>query len=74
LVHGSYNPEQVAGPGRASGIGQKMIDGHYSFDDLSDLYVTLAYQRYGNYSETARRLDLDRRTVKTRVRPELLGE
>jgi hypothetical protein len=39
---------------------------------VSDLYITMAYHRYGSYSETARRLELDRRTVKAKVRPELL--
>jgi hypothetical protein len=35
--------------------------------------VTLVYSRTGSYEETARRLGLDRRTVKAKVDPELLG-
>lgn len=74
VVHGIYVPERAQNESRAARLGQRMIDGFYSYDDLSDLYVTLAHQRFGNYSETARQLELDRRTVRTKVRPELLAE
>src|SRR5947209_15132655 len=36
-------------------------------------YCTLVYAETGSYQETARRLDLDRRTVKDKVDPELLS-
>jgi hypothetical protein len=36
-------------------------------------YVTIVYSRSGSYEETARRLGLDRRTVKAKVDAALLG-
>jgi len=36
-------------------------------------YVTVVYSRTGSYEETARRLGLDRRTVKAKVDAALLG-
>ena len=39
---------------------------------LLSRYVTIVYSRTGNYEETARRLELDRRTVKAKVDPVLL--
>jgi hypothetical protein len=37
-------------------------------------YVTIVYSRTGSYEETARRLGLDRRTVKAKVNAALLGK
>jgi DNA-binding CsgD family transcriptional regulator len=36
-------------------------------------YVTVVYSRTGSYEETARRLGLDRRTVKAKVDAALLA-
>ena len=41
--------------------------------ELLRRYCTLVYAETGSYQETARRLDLDRRTVKDKVDPELLS-
>ena len=43
-------------------------------DDLLSRYVTIVYSRTGSYEETARRLGLDRRTVKAKVDPALLKQ
>ena len=43
-------------------------------DELLARYCTLVYSQTGNYQETARRLELDRRTVKARIDPDLLSD
>jgi DNA-binding CsgD family transcriptional regulator len=42
-------------------------NGRLSADELLSRYVTLVYSRTGSYEETARRLGLDRRTVKAKI-------
>jgi len=55
----AYNPvEQFALDARA---------GHLSADELLSRYVTIVFSRTGSYEETARRLGIDRRTVKAKV-------
>ena len=41
--------------------------GRLTADDLLTRYVTIVYSRTGSYEETARRLALDRRTVKAKI-------
>jgi len=47
--------------------------GRLSAEELLRRYVTIVYSRTGSYEETARRLGLDRRTVKGKVDAGLLG-
>ena len=51
-----------------------MGSGSLTADELLQRYCTLVYLQTGNYQETARRLQLDRRTVKSKVDPQLLAE
>lgn len=50
-----------------------MRKGALSADELLRGYCTLVYAGTGNYLETARRIGLDRRTVKSRIDPVLLA-
>ena len=43
-------------------------------EELLGRYVTIVYSRTGSYEETARRLGLDRRTVKAKVDWGVAGE
>jgi transcriptional regulator of acetoin/glycerol metabolism len=43
-------------------------------EQLLSRYCTFVYSKTGSYEETARRLDMDRRTVKAKVDVELLGK
>ncbi len=74
IVHGVYVPAGTKATPLAERLGRGLIEGEYSLDEMTDLYVTLAYRRHGSYSETARQLELDWRTVKSKVKPALLGE
>jgi DNA-binding NtrC family response regulator len=74
LVHGAYVPPRIA-PGAAAGdLAALLAEGRVSADALLRRYCTQVYARTGSYEETARRLGLDRRTVKAKVDPELLAE
>jgi hypothetical protein len=69
LVRGEYHPE----PMRASGdLASQLERGELSAEDLLRHYCTAVYARTGSYEEAARRLGLDRRTVKAKVDLELL--
>jgi transcriptional regulator with AAA-type ATPase domain len=71
LVRGRYTPSEDSG---ASLEDWNTIfrDGTLSADELLRRYCTHVYAKVGSYEETARRLGIDRRTVKTRIDPELL--
>ena len=49
-----------------------MHDSRVTAKELVRRYCTLVYAKTGSYQETARRLDLDRRTVKRNIDPDLL--
>lgn len=70
MIRRSYHPpktviQAAASPARQ--LAEAMSDGRFTADQLLDRYCALVYQRTGNYVETARRLKLDRRTVRSRV-------
>ena len=72
LVRQSYRPP--AGPPRppADDLAEAMREGSLTAKELLRRYCTTVYARTGSYQETARRLELDRRTVKRHIDPELL--
>ena len=68
LIRHEYHPPAAAG---AAGAGQQFADelaaGNLTAEQLLRRYCRLVYARTRNYEETARRLGLDRRTVKSKV-------
>jgi hypothetical protein len=54
-------------------LGAAIAAGSLTAGELIRRYGTIVFARGGNYLETARRLGLDRRTVKDRVDPALLA-
>jgi transcriptional regulator with AAA-type ATPase domain len=77
LVHGEYVPPRLPASAAAAADGADLpallAEGGISADALLRRYCTQVYARTGSYEETARRLGLDRRTVKAKVDPELLA-
>jgi len=72
LIRRNYRP---AGAGPADAVEEFVEDaraGRLTAGELLARYVTVVYSRTGSYEETARRLGLDRRTVKAKVNTALL--
>ena len=57
--------------GFVSGVSVGVM--HLDADGLLSRYTTLVYHRTGSYLSAARKLGLDRRTVKAKVDPEYLA-
>jgi transcriptional regulator with GAF, ATPase, and Fis domain len=73
LIRRDYRP---SAPRVASPIDEFVRDfraGSVTAEQLLSRYCTLVYNQTGSYEETARRLVLDRRTVKSKVDVELLA-
>ena len=74
LVRKRYRPRTAPdGPPAADGVAAAWRDGGLTARELLRRYCTRVYATTGSYQETARRLDLDRRTVKRSVDPDLLA-
>jgi hypothetical protein len=66
LVRGSYTP---ATPGaKQDDLASAIDNGDLTAEELLSRYCTHIYERTGSYEETGRRLNLDRRTVKAKIR------
>ena len=70
LIRGEYRPRQAGASGAS--LWADASEGRLAADDLLRRYVTLVYAQAGGYAEAARRLELDQRTVKSKVDLELL--
>jgi DNA-binding NtrC family response regulator len=74
LIRRNYRPSR---PRAHNPVEQFALDaraGRLSADELLTRYVTIVYSRTGSYEDTARRLGLDRRTVKAKVDRGLLAQ
>lgn len=75
LIRREYLPAHQEGTlGIRERLAAEFLSGTLTADDLLRRYCTLVYAEAGSYEETARRIGLDRRTVKSRVDPDLLRE
>ena len=75
LIRREYNPpgtQAVASP--AHQLADDVESVRLTADELLSRYCTLAFKTCGSYSETGRRLGLDRRTVKSHVDEGLLAD
>ena len=73
MIRGEYRPPHATSVSGRQRVAEEMLAGTLNADELLRRYCTLVYAETGSYQETARRLDLDRRTVKDKVDPELLS-
>jgi transcriptional regulator with PAS, ATPase and Fis domain len=75
LIRRNYRPAQAEAPpgDPTEALVEQVRGGALTAEQLLVRYVTLVYSRTGSYEETARRLELDRRTVKAKVDTDLLA-
>jgi DNA-binding NtrC family response regulator len=67
LIRHEYRPSVAAPAGADEQLAAEMRGGKLTAEELLRRYCTLVYGQTRNYEETARRLGLDRRTVKAKV-------
>ncbi|MBI4083900.1 MAG: sigma-54-dependent Fis family transcriptional regulator [Candidatus Lambdaproteobacteria bacterium] len=74
LIHREYRPPRAPALPALEEFRNGIHDGTLTADELMRRYCTLMYFRTGSYEEAARRLGMDRRTVKSRIDKHLLDE
>jgi len=73
LIRGEYRPPELSLDGDRDDLAGLIRGGTLDADELLRRYCTQIYAEVGSYEEAARRLGLDRRTVKAKVDPDLLA-
>jgi len=77
LIRKDYHPQrrpEATGRGKKGDLFAEARQGTLTANELLSRYCTLVYGQTGSYEETARRLELDRRTVKAKVDVRMLAE
>jgi DNA invertase Pin-like site-specific DNA recombinase len=67
LIRRNYRPSQSAASNPLDEFLEDVRAGRLTADELLRRYVTIVYKQAGSYDETARRLGIDRRTVKVKL-------
>ena len=67
LIRRDYKPSAPAPPAGGDNLAQSFRAGRLTADQLVCRYCAQVYRQTGSYQETARRLGLDRRTVKAKI-------
>jgi DNA-binding NtrC family response regulator len=73
LIRREYRPAGSGSGGIHERLAEEILAGGLTAEEVLRRYCTLVYARTGSYEEAARHLELDRRTVKSRVDLELLA-
>ncbi|MCX6620300.1 MAG: sigma 54-interacting transcriptional regulator, partial [Acidobacteria bacterium] len=67
LIRRDYRPVRGAAPNPSESLAEELRQGRITADELMARYCAIVYRETGSYEETARRLGIDRRTVKARI-------
>jgi DNA-binding NtrC family response regulator len=73
LIRREYQPTRPSSVSVRERVASAILDGQLTADQLVSRYCTLVFAQTGSYVETARRLDIDRRTVKGKIDEDLLA-
>lgn len=74
LIHRTYHPQRAPLTFAEDELAVAAANGALTADELLRWYCTMVYAQTGNYEETARRLQLDPRTVKGKVASHLFTQ
>ncbi|WP_256872781.1 sigma-54-dependent transcriptional regulator [Candidatus Entotheonella palauensis] len=72
LIRQAYDPPKRQAQTSHDRLTQALRQCTLTADELLRHYCNLVFAQTGSYAETARRLDLDRRTVKSKIDPETM--
>ncbi|MBI2919835.1 MAG: sigma 54-interacting transcriptional regulator [Planctomycetes bacterium] len=72
LVRHAYEPAAAAPVGAMEELSNGVEAGAFTVEELLKRYCSLVYAKTDNFEEAARRLEVDRRTVKAHVDPALV--
>jgi sigma-54 interacting transcriptional regulator len=73
MIRRDYRPSRSPVPDAVDEFVKDLRAGRLTADDALSRYSTIVYRQTGSYEETARRLGIDRRTVKSRIDAEFLA-
>ncbi len=75
LIRHEYRPAaRIPAENPRQALAEEILSSRLSAEEVLTRYCTLVYAETGSYRESARRIGLDRRTVKARVDEELLAK
>ncbi len=74
LIRRDYRPARSASGDAIEEFAQDLRAGRITADQALSRYATIVYAQTRNYEETGRRLEIDRRTVKSKVDREFLAK
>src|SRR6185295_15504814 len=73
LIRHEYRPAtRIPTESPRQALAEEILSARLAAEEVLNRYCTLVYAETGSYQEAARRLGLDRRTVKARVDEEML--
>jgi len=74
LIRRNYRPVRSQGADPIDQLTEDLRAGRLTAEQALSRYATVVYRQTGSYEETARRLQIDRRTVKSRIDRAFLGK
>jgi transcriptional regulator with AAA-type ATPase domain len=73
LIRRNYRPAQPAAEHPLDQFAQDLRAGMLTADQALSRYATIVYRQTGSYEDTGRRIEMDRRTVKSKIDREFLA-
>ncbi|MBE9504391.1 MAG: sigma-54-dependent Fis family transcriptional regulator [Proteobacteria bacterium] len=72
MIRNEYHPPEVQDKGARQVLGGEIMSGSLTAEEVLERYCTLVYSQTGSYQATAKKIGLDRRTVKAKIDNDLL--